>query len=286
VIAGLAIDRSGTRHDDRADVTTTWESGRMRQLLPKPTREAEPDLASVYAYPGGARRWVRANMVSSLDGAATADGRSAALSGPADKEVFRVLRGLADVVLVGAGTVRTEGYGKPVVARERFAQARERSGQSAVAAVAVVSASLAVDFDSPLYRDALTPTITVTTEDAPAGRLAAARAAGEVLQAGHGRVDLAAAVDLLAAGGQGRILCEGGPHLLAAVAAAGRLDELCLTVSPRLAAGEGLRLLQGPAFDPPLPLTLHTLLTADGFLFARYLMARKGSATWKDWAVQ
>ena len=246
----------------------------MRQLLPPSARDADPDLASVYAYPGGARRWVRANMVSSLDGAVTADGLSAPLSGPADKQVFRVLRGLADVVLVGAGTVRTEGYARPVVAREQFAAPRAEAGQSPAAAVAVVSARLDVDFDSPLYREAVTPTITVTTEDAPADRLTAAREAGEVLLAGRGRVDLVAATDLLAASGRGRILCEGGPKLLAAVAAAGRLDELCLTIAPRLVAGEGLRALDGPAFDPPLPLTLHTLLIADGFLFARYLMAR------------
>jgi len=113
----------------------------------------------------------------------------------------------------------------------------------------------------------------VTVEDAPEERLAAARAAGEVLVAGRGRVDLAAAVDLLAASGRGRILCEGGPHLLAGIAAAGRLDEMCLSVAPRLIAGEGPRTLQGAEFDPPLPMKLHTLLTADGFLFARYLMA-------------
>ena len=245
----------------------------MRQLLPKPARDAEPDLTTVYAYPGRTKRWVRANMVSSLDGAAAADGRSEPLSGPADKQIFRVLRGLADVVLVGAGTVRTEGYGRPVLAREQFAEARSRVGQPAAAAVAVVSAGLDLDFDSPLYREAVTPTITVTVEDAPEERLAAARAAGEVLVAGRGRVDLAAAVDLLAASGRGRILCEGGPHLLAGIAAAGRLDEMCLSVAPRLIAGEGPRTLQGAEFDPPLPMKLHTLLTADGFLFARYLMA-------------
>lgn len=254
----------------------------MRQLLPKPIRDADPDLESLYAYPGGTGRWVRANMVSSLDGAATVDGRSAGLSGGADKQLFRVLRGLADVVLVGGGTVRTEGYGKPVAVREQFAEARARAGQTPAAAIAVVSASLEVDFDSPLYRAAATPTITVTTEDAPADRLAAAHGAGEVIQAGRGRVDLAAAVDALAAVGLGRILCEGGPHLLAGIAAAGRLDELCLSVSPRLVGGSAPRLLAGPEFDPPLPLTLHTLVTADGFLFARYLAVRVEPVTRAD----
>jgi riboflavin biosynthesis pyrimidine reductase len=245
----------------------------MRQLIPEPHRSRpEPELPVLYAYPGHAGRWLRANMVASADGLAQADGASRGLSGPADVRVLRTLRGLADVVLVGAGTVRTEGYTRPAVARAEFAAARVAAGQAPAAAIAVVSTSLEVDFDSPLYTEAVTPTITVTCAGAPAERLEAARAAGEVLIAGGDRVDLARAVDLLAASGRGRLLCEGGPKLLAAVAAAGRLDELCLSVSPQLRGGAGLRVLDGPAFPGPVRLTLHTLLTEDGFLFARYLV--------------
>jgi riboflavin biosynthesis pyrimidine reductase len=244
----------------------------MRQLLPRPAHDAEPDLSTVYAYPGGATRWVRANMVSSLDGTVTADGRSAPLSGPADKQIFRVLRGLADVVLVGGQTVRTEGYQRPVVAREEFAAARKAAGRPPAAAIAVVSASLELDFNSPLYTEAVTPTITVTCADAPADRLALAREAGEVLVTGGHRVNLAEAVDRFADSGRGRLLCEGGPRLLSGIAAAGRLDEVCVSVSPQLRGGEGLRILEGPAFAEPVQLTLHTLLAEDGFLFARYLV--------------
>ncbi|MBR7837626.1 dihydrofolate reductase family protein [Actinospica durhamensis] len=246
----------------------------MRQLLPEPPRGAhEPDLSEIYAYPGRARRWLRANMVASADGAAQADGASRGLSGAADVRVLRTLRALADVVLVGATTVRTEGYLRPVVARPEFAEARAAAGQPPTAAIAVVSASLEVDFGTPLYTEALTPTITVTTADAPRDRLAQAEAAGEVLIAGEGgRVDLTGAVDLLADSGRGRLLCEGGPKLLGAMALAGRLDELCLSVSPQLRSGAGLRILDGPELAAPLGLTLHTLLTEDGFLFARYLV--------------
>ena len=247
----------------------------MRQLIPEPPRSRpEPELSTAYAYPSHARRWLRANLVASVDGLAQADGASRGLSGPADLRVLRTLRGLADVVLVGGATVRTEGYQRPVVARAEFAAARRAAGQPAAAAIAVVSASLEVDFDAPLYTEAVTPTITVTVADAPPDRLERARAAGEVLVAGaSGRVDLAAAVDRLADGGRGRLLCEGGPKLLAAVAAAGRLDELCLSISPQLRAGDGLRLLDGPEFPQPLRLNLHSLLTQDGFLFARYLVS-------------
>ncbi len=249
----------------------------MRQLIPRPNRDAEPDLTVVYAYPGHARRWVRANMVASVDGAAQADGKSGGLSGEADKRIFRALRGLADVILVGASTVRTEGYGRPAAPHERFAHVRALAGQAPVAAFAVVSASLDLDFDSPLYREATVPTITVTVADAPPDRLDAAHDAGEVMIAGTGRADLAAVVDRLAETGRGRILCEGGPNLLAAMAHAGRLDELCLTVSPQLLSGNAKRVLEGPVLDPPLPLTLHTLLFEDGFLFTRHLVAQRGS---------
>jgi riboflavin biosynthesis pyrimidine reductase len=246
----------------------------MRQLIPEPPRGGpEPELPALYAYPGQVRRWLRANMIASADGAAQADGATRGLSGPADVRVLRALRGLADVVLVGAATVRTDGYLRPAVARAEFAEARAAAGQGPAAALAVVSASLEVDFATPLYTEALTPTITVTTSDAPPKRLEQAQQAGEVLIAGSGgRVDLAGAVDLLADSGRGRLLCEGGPKLLAALAAAERLDELCLSVSPQLRGGAGLRILDGPELPGALRLTLHTLLAEDGFLFARYLV--------------
>jgi len=243
----------------------------MRQLIPEPQPWPEPDLPALYAYPGHTRRWVRANMVASVDGLAQADGASRGLSGPADLRILRTLRGLADVVLVGGATVRTEGYGRPATAREEFAAARAAAGQPPAPAIAVVSASLELDFDSPLYTAAHTPTITVTSADAPAERLALARKAGEVLITGGHRVNLAEAVDRLADSGRGRLLCEGGPRLLAGMAAAARLDEVCLSFSPQLRGGDGLRILDG-VLPAALPLNLHTLLTEDGFLFARYLV--------------
>jgi len=117
----------------------------------------------------------------------------------------------------------------------------------------------------------------VTTSDAPADRVAAAKAAGcEVIAAGTGRVDLALAVDRLAERGLGRMLCEGGPHLLAQIAGADRLDELCLAIAPQLRGGDAPRILNGTDLTGGLPLILHTLLTEDGYLFARYMM---GAAT-------
>ena len=244
----------------------------MYQLLPPPHRNRQVDLAEVYAYPTGARSWVRANMVATADGAATASGKSEGISGEADKRIFGVLRALADVVLVGAGTVRTEQY-RPARVREQYQQARAAAGQAPTAAIAVVSRSLALDWSMPLFTSPAVPTIVLTASDAPQDQVDAATEAGaDVIAAGTGEVDLALAVERLAERGLGRILCEGGPHLLAQLVAAGKLDELCLSIAPQMRGGDAMRILAGPDLTGGLPLILHTLLTEDGFLFSRYLV--------------
>ncbi|MEU3176485.1 dihydrofolate reductase family protein, partial [Streptomyces sp. NPDC007000] len=132
------------------------------------------ELAAAYAYPepepgGGRRPWLRANMVSTLDGAAQHEGRSQPISSPADMRVFGTLRALADVVLVGAETVRQEGY-RPARARAGFAAAREAAGQGPAAAIAVVSASLDLDFSLPLFTSPLVPTLILAGAAAPPAR--------------------------------------------------------------------------------------------------------------------
>ncbi|WP_181809336.1 dihydrofolate reductase family protein, partial [Streptomyces shenzhenensis] len=121
------------------------------------------DLALAYAYPesAGQEAWLRANMVSTLDGAGQHDGRSQPISGVADMRIFGTLRGLADVVVVGAETVRQEGY-RPARERAEFAGARTAAGQAPVAAVAVVTASLELDFSLPLFTSPLVPTLILT----------------------------------------------------------------------------------------------------------------------------
>lgn len=240
--------------------------------------DGEVDLDAVYAYPedivGAGRPWLRANMVESLDGASQAvDGLSAGLSSPADKKIFGVLRGLADVVLVGASTVRAEGY-RPPQPKAAYAAARKAAGQAPVPVIAIVSRSLALDLTAPLFTDALVPTVVLTGPDADPELLAATAEAADVIIAGpRGAtgVDPGAAVDALAARGWTRLLTEGGPHLLGQLASAGRLDELCLALSPQLVGGTARRILAGA--DPMVPqaMELHTLLEEDGFLFARYV---------------
>jgi riboflavin-specific deaminase-like protein len=224
----------------------------LRELFPAPG-EVDPEQA--YAVPAG-RPWLRANMVATLDGAVTApDGLSAAISSPADRALFATLRGLADVVLVGAGTARTEGY------------------RPARLPIAVVTARLDLDLTSPLLAEAEHRTIVLTAASAGAERIRAAEQVTDVVVCGDDRVDLVTAVAALHRRGLLHVLCEGGPTLLGAMVAGGLLDELCLTVSPLLVGGGDVaRILGGPGLPSTVRLRLAHLLEAEGVLFARYLV--------------
>lgn len=261
----------------------------MRRLFPvtdeTPARsrgEAEwslAELAGAYAYPelgpegggGGPVAWLRANMVSTLDGAAQHEGHSQPISSAADMRIFGILRALADVVVVGAETVRQEGY-RPARARAEFAGMRAAAGQGPAPAIAVVSASLNLDFTLPLFTSPLVPTLVLTGAAAAPDRIAAAEKAGaRVVVAGDGvGVEPARAVRALAELGHTRLLTEGGPRLLGQLVAAEVLDELCLTVSPMLTVGDAQRIAGGPSVGVPHRFALASLLEEEGFLFSRY----------------
>jgi len=238
-------------------------------LLPAAGDELDDaGLAEAHAYPEP--RWLRANMVASADGAGYLDGRTEGLSSPADMRLYGVLRVLADVVLVGAGTARIERY-KP--ARRRPALAALRAGRPPAPPIALVSRKLDLDFATPLFTEAPEDarTIVITCAGAPDDRRAAAAKVADVIVAGDLVVDLTEAVSALRARDLGRVLCEGGPHLLGEIAAAGLLDELCLTVSPMLAGPGPARVTAGAPF-PARPMTLAHVMEDGGFLFCRYLV--------------
>lgn len=229
------------------------------------------ELAEAYAYPQVTGPWLRANMVSTLDGAAQHDGRSQPISNAADMRIFGVLRGLADVVVVGAETVRQEGY-RPARAREAFAAPREAAGQGPAPAIAVVTASLDLDFSLPLFTSPLVPTLVLTGAAAPPERISEAERAGaRVVIAGDGAgIDPARAVRALGDLGHTRLLTEGGPRLLGQLIAAGVLDEMCVTLSPMLVAGDAQRIAGGPSVPLPRRFELVSLLEEAGFLYSRY----------------
>jgi riboflavin biosynthesis pyrimidine reductase len=228
-----------------------------------------PGLATAYAYPR--ERWLRVNFVSSADGGAYVDGRSEGLSSPGDKQVFGILRVLADVILVGAGTARVEEY-KP--ARRRPSLAALRAGRPAAPPIALVTRTLGLNLASPLFTetppDARTIVITCAASDAEL-RAETAKVA-DVIVAGDEVVDLPAARAALEERGLPRVLCEGGPHLFGDLAAAGLVDELCLALSPTLAGPGAARIIDGTHLDAARPLALTQVLAADdGFLFLSYL---------------
>jgi riboflavin biosynthesis pyrimidine reductase len=243
-------------------------------ILPEAGGELDDfGLAEAYAYPR--ERWLRANMVMSADGSASVDGKSGGLSSPGDKRVFGILRVLADVVLAGAATVTTEAY-KP--ARPRPALAALRRGRPATAAIAVITGSLDLNLAAPLFTDAPPDarTIVITSETAAADRRGAAAKVADVIVAGEKTVDVATALTALADRGLGRVICEGGPHLLGQIAADELLDELSLTISPTLAGPGPGRILAGSPF-PAAAMTLTQALTEDSYLFCRYLLDDSGS---------
>jgi len=213
-------------------------------------------------------------MVASADGAASLDGRSGGLSGRADRMVFTVLRSLADLILVGAGTVRAERY-RPVQAAEIWTGLRPIGAP--VPAIAVVTGRLDLDPDCPLLTAAAAPgaqTIVITTAAASPDRRATIARRGRVIEAGQDRLDLAAAVSGLRRLGYASILAEGGPTLLGHLADADLIDELCLTTSPVLAAGSAGRIITSPS-GPAARLSLTHVLHDDGFLFSRYQRHRE-----------
>ncbi|WP_045300604.1 pyrimidine reductase family protein [Saccharothrix sp. ST-888] len=250
----------------------------MHQLIsplgpPRQDVSSLESLAAVYAYPeqvGQGRAWLRANMVASLDGSARLEGLSEGLSGDADKRIFGVLRALSDVVLVGAETVRAEGY-RPARARAEFAAARKAAGQTPAPAVAIVSRSLALDLSAPLFTEPVVRTVVITTEDSPADARRAVAEVADVVVAGEGSVDVTRAVAALTERGWTRQLTEGGPRLLGELVAAGLLDELCLSLAPLLTGGQAPRIAQGTEIPGVQRMRLVSLLEQKGFLFTRYL---------------
>ena len=240
----------------------------MRRLLPLPSADIGLDEAYWIDDPGP--QHVRAVMVSSADGAAQAGGRAGGLSGPADERLFAALRGHADVLLVGASTVRVEGYGVERLDEPRRVWRRAR-GLSAAPPIAVVTRSCALDPKSSLFDPDGPRTIVITDQQAPTAAAAALASRADVIRVRDGAVDLRAALDALADRGLRRVSCEGGPTLLAEVLATGRLDELDLTVSPVLTGGAAMRILNGQLLEPPAHLRLGQVLKEDGFLFLRYL---------------
>jgi riboflavin biosynthesis pyrimidine reductase len=241
----------------------------MRQLLPTAGPVDPADAYGRLPALGPSRPGLRLNMIVSVDGAASLQERSGVLGGPADQVLFATLRSLADVVLVGAGTMRAEGYGPARLSDD--ARARRRAwGLPPVPPIAVITRSCRLDWSARFFTKAEQRPLGVTVAAAAATDRARAAEVADVIIASEDDVDLARAISALAKRGHTNVLSERGPGVAAQLAAAGLLDEVCLMVAPLLAAGQARRILDGAAPAPPSALELGHVLEADGYLFLRY----------------
>jgi riboflavin-specific deaminase-like protein len=250
----------------------------VRRIWPTPDDAELDPLTAVAAEERHAdgRPWLLLNMVTALDGRVTdREGRAEGVSGPADRDLFRAIRALADVVLVGAGTARAENYGPARLPDEAVAMRRDR-GQPPLPRVAVVTRSLRFDPEARLFQvdDPDLRPVVITTEGALSyapeiAEKVAERA--ELRVAGEHTVEWPRALQVLHDDLGARIvLGEGGPTINAQLFAAGVVDEMCLTLAPRIMGDDGPTLLSPEAPFGPLDFALTRVYEHDAYLFLRY----------------
>jgi 5-amino-6-(5-phosphoribosylamino)uracil reductase len=234
------------------------------------------ELPELYGYP--AERddiWLRANFITSVDGGATADGTTSAMAGPGDKFIFNLLRELADVIMVGAGTARVENYSGAHLSLAQRGRRQDR-GQSEVPQLVIVTKSGRLDRDMGVFtRTEVPPLVLTCTAAADETRRGLAGLAEVVDCAGDdpAKVDETAVLATLKARGFRRILTEGGPMLLGSFVQRGMLDELCLTIAPYLVGGLARRIATGPGQLLTQMRCGHILTDEAGFLYTRYVKA-------------
>jgi riboflavin biosynthesis pyrimidine reductase len=223
------------------------------------------ELASCYADPP---QGVRTNMIFSADGAAAFGGRAGPLSCPTDQQLLKILRGFADVVLVGGGTARAENYG-PVRLTDAQRAERQREGRTAPPPIAVITRTGRLPDN--LFSSHDQPPILITCAQAAARPDLGDDERRHVLVAGEDSVDVARAVGLLRAQGMRRILCEGGPTVLDELVEADAVAEICVTLAPKLAASQPVGHRSQPSRLPaPATMRLEHALVCNDYLFLKY----------------
>jgi riboflavin-specific deaminase-like protein len=259
----------------------------LRRLLPPGDPASADEIVEAMELAGCSdagvpRPHVMLNMVSTADGRASIGGRSGPLGNRADRELFHALRSAVDAVMAGAQTVRSERYGR-IIPDERRRRRRRERGSSDEPLACIVSGSLALTDDIPLLADPAAKVVIVTSS---ASSLPEVGAHVEYVRAGRdGRLDLPAALDELHQRfAVGTLLCEGGPRLNLQLLAAGLVDEMFLSLAPKLAGGapagsEALRILAGAELKEPVELELLGAQESDSELFLRYRVLASAPAS-------
>jgi riboflavin-specific deaminase-like protein len=239
----------------------------MRRLLPDPgptTVERQLDDYRPWEHPGENRPLVAMNFAATVDGRATIAGVSGPIGSDADTEMLSRLRTRFDAVMIGAGTMRAERYGR-LVKKQETREGRERLGLPPEPLMVIVSGRLDLPWDAPLFTEGGRVLIFTASEAEPPET----EASVEIVRH-EGFVDIVAALRHLRHRLDVRaLLCEGGPGLHGELQSAGAVDELFLTIAPKLSGGDAPRIVEGE-LPAVAELELAWLLEEDGELFARY----------------
>ena len=263
------------------------EAATFASLLPPGAAGPAAEMAAGFDFverAAAARRdrpYVVLNMASTVDGRATIDGRSGTISERADRQLFHALRASFDGVMAGAGTVRVERYGR-IIANQSTRRARVARGMTEEPLACIVSGRVSLPADTPLLCEPAARVVILTPSSAS---LPDSPAQVEYVRAERdGQLDLPQALaELRSRFGLDTLLCEGGPHLNATLLRAGLVDELMLSLAPKLAGGEdgtgeALRIVAGVQFERPVELELLSALESDSYLFLRYGVRERSGA--------
>lgn len=209
-------------------------------------------------------------MITSADGGTAVAGVSGGLGTPSDKSVFAALRSVADIILVGASTVRAENYRAPGSSPDSLA-AREHRGQQPYPRLAIVSRTLQLSPDLPLFDHETNRPLIFTGSDSPTKEREALAERADVVVAGESGVEVVQAIDYLTTLGAKTVLCEGGPNLNGQLVAADLVDEWNLSISPLLLGSDSKRAAIGQASSgPPQGMQLARVWLGDDVLFCRW----------------
>ncbi|MCV7228932.1 pyrimidine reductase family protein [Mycolicibacterium komossense] len=249
-------------------------AGTQLTLLGTADTVDESRLPELYEYPADISRCcVRANFISTLDGSASVDGKSGGLGGPGDRALFRLMRELADVIVVGAGTVRAENYaGAQLSVTQR--QNRQARGQAEIPPIAIVTQSGHLDRDTKVFTQTEVPPLVLTCTAAAADTRDRLHGLAEVIDCSGpdpASLDTATMLELLAARKLTRVLTEGGPSLLGTFIENDLIDELCLTIAPVIVGGDGGRIAKATSAITTKLRRAHLLADDSGYLYSRYV---------------
>ena len=212
------------------------------------------------------RPWVMLNMITTIDGGTAVSGKSSQLGDEDDSALFRALRTVPDVILVGASTVLAENY-HPVALDAEQRERRAELGLAESPTLAIVSGRLSVDPEARVFGDPEHKPLIITSTDADPAKLVLIGDSADVAIL----PDLEPQTVLAHLGAASVVMLEGGPTLNGQFAAAGLIDEVNLSTSPLLLSGPSLRIAKGPELIPPQPMRRDRVLLGDRLLFVRYL---------------